>query len=133
MGSQERRTALKAAAAYYGFSSAETSLPKTVDASVNTVLAGPDETPYLKAVAKAIRRAWPENVGNVSRTARLGEEDLVFYLNQVRADQGMDPVAAGDKAVREAMEHLVGDGVCLVELTQGKTSKLLLVNTDMSS
>lgn len=133
MGSQERRIALKAAAAYYGFSSADTSLPKAVDASVNTVLNGPEETAFLKDLAEAVKRAWPENVGGISRTARLGEEDLVHYANQVLAKQGKKPVSPGDAKVRAWMEYLVGDGVCLVELTHGKKAKLLLVNTNISS
>lgn len=133
MGSQERRTALKAAAAYYGFSSAKTSLPDAVEASVNTVLSGPKETPFLGELAKAVKKAWPENVGGVSRTARLGEEDFVHYVNRVKDKLGQKPVEAGDKKVREYMTFLVGDGVCLVELAHGKRTKRMLVNTNISS
>lgn len=133
MGSKQRRTALKAAAAYYGFSSNDRSLPDAAEASVNTVLDGPDPTEFLEALADRIKQAWPENVGAISRTARLGHTDFAYYANEVRRSRGdgeLDP--AGDEIAR-AMEHFVGDGVCLVEIERRGETKRLLVNTNISS
>lgn len=138
MGSQERRTALKAAAAYFGYSTNESSLPKTVDVSVTTVRNGSvKETEFLHALTERIDEAWPENVGNISRTARLGHLDFAHYANRLREELGHEPIQAGDEEGMEKlagyMRHLVGDGVCLVEIGEGHDRKLLLVNTNISS
>lgn len=132
MGSKERRTALKAASAYYGFSSNENALPDSVDVSVNTVLDRDGGSPFLDELEDVLRKAWPENVGQISRTARLGDRDFAYYVNRLRDKKGQSPVAHDDPEVRDAMEHFVGDGVCLVEIDRNGDAKTLLVNTQMS-
>lgn len=128
MGSKQRRTALKAAAAYYGFSTNERSLPDAVEASVSTVPdGGTSEVP--DDVRETIVEAWSENVGAVSRTARLAHTDVAHYVKEAR---GRSTPPDLDE-VRPWMEGMIGDGVCLVEIERSGETKLLLVNTDISS
>lgn len=128
MGSKERRTALKAAAAYYGFSTNEASLPDTAETSVSTVPpADPPDVP--EDVAEAVREAWSENVGAISRTARLGHTDVGHYVQKARGRK----TRPGLDELRPWMEGMVGDGVCLVEIARNGDEKLLLVNTRISS
>lgn len=128
MGSKERRTALKAAAAYYGLSTNEGSLPDTVEASVSTVANG-DPADVPDDVAEAIREAWSENVGAISRTARLGHVDVGHYVKEARGRK----TRPGLDEVRPWMQALVGDGVCLVEIEHDGEARCLLVNTRISS
>lgn len=128
MGSKQRRTALKAAAAYYGFSTNERSLPDAVDASVSTVPDG-DGSDVPDDVREAIAGAWSENVGQVSRTARLSHTDVAHYVKEARGRSTRPDL----DEVRPWMESMVGDGVCLVEIERSGETKLLLVNTEISS
>lgn len=128
MGSRKRRTALKAAAAYYGFSTNDRSLPDAVEASVSTVPeSDPPEVP--DDVRETIETAWSENVGAISRTARLSHTDLGHYVQKARGRSTRPDL----DEVRPWMEGLVGGGICLVEIERSGETKLLLVNTAISS
>lgn len=127
--------AKKAAAAYYGLSSDEKRIPKGWDIEyVRQVSLVPKETPFLVKLEDAVRAKWSDNIGSVSRTARMSDLDVLVYANELLEEGGLPKVKPGDERIIQWMAYLSSkdDALVLVRLSRNKEQKLLLVNTSIT-
>jgi hypothetical protein len=124
--------AKRAAAAYYGLSSDKKRIPKSWDIEyVRQVSLVPKETPFLVRLNDLITEKWSDNIGSVSRTARMSDLDFLVYANELLEEGGLPKVKPGDERVLGWMAYVAhqDDALVLVRLTQKRETKLLLVNT----
>lgn len=124
--------AKKAAAAYYGLSADEKRIPKGWDIEyVRQVSLVPKETPFLVKLDDAVKTKWSDNIGSVSRTARMSDLDILVYANDLLEEGGLPKVRPGDGRILQWMAYLASkdDALVLVRLSRNTEEKLLLVNT----
>lgn len=131
----KKEIAKKAAVAYYGFSSATDSFPK--DAVINIYEnfgTEPKQEGFIGELAKKIEEAWQENIGTVSRTARISQYDFLYYVNQLREERGAASLTLKSSLIEQWMKNLVDlyPDVLLVEIVNNDKRKLLLVNTKIT-
>lgn len=130
--------AKRAALAYFGFSKGLDKFPKGAriyfyDGSSNNSEPGKDA--FSAALNKTIKSVWQDEIGSLSKTARLSLHDFAFYVNELRKNYGMNQLSIKVPAERELLIKLMkkiaesNDSVILVGLTYGKEQKFLLVNT----
>jgi hypothetical protein len=119
--------AIRAAIAYYGFSSAAKTFPKGVKVDVLAGKGTGELRGNAAKVATEIEKVWNENIGTSSRTARISNQDMKFYAKRLG-------LKVTDKNIEEWMKGIAEStpNVYLVYVTHGKLKKLLLVNTDVS-
>jgi hypothetical protein len=119
--------AVRAAIAYYGFSSATKSFPKGVKVDVLEGKGKEELRGNAAKVATEVDKIWNENVGTLSRTARISNIDIKFYAKKLG-------LKATDKKVEEWMKAIADAiaNVYLVTINHGKTKKMLLVNTNVT-
>ncbi len=117
-----QQAALKAAIAYYGFSTATNAFPKGT--KVSLVTPTPCKRADFEAVAEKVRLAWPENVGAFSRTARLSRDDVRALAKEAGKElsgDAIDDIMVGIAAADPSR-------VLVVEIQHGEDTKMLLVN-----
>ncbi len=130
--------AKRAALAYFGFSKGSDKFPKGAriyfyDGSSNNPEHGKDD--FSAALNETLKSIWQDEIGSLSKTARLGLHDFVFYVNELRKNYGMNQLSIKVPAERDLLIKLMrsiadlNDSVILVGLTHGKEQKFLLVNT----
>lgn len=112
---------------FYGLSSATKSFPKGVKVEVFKGSGSGDLRGKAAKVAAEVDKVWNENVGSLSRTARLASDDVKFLAKRLG-------VKADDKTIEEWMKAIAesNSNVYLVMVTHNKKVKLLLVNTDVT-
>ncbi len=122
--------AKRAAAAYYGLSSDPRKVPKGWDVEYVRGDA-PPETPFLVELGALIGGKWSENIGSESRTARIGELDLLVYANELLEAKQLPAVSPGDPRIASWMSYIASksEDLVLVRLVHNDERKLLLVNT----
>ncbi len=124
--------AKRAAAAYFGLSQDEKRIPKSWEIEyVRQTSLVPNETPFLERLRAMVNTKWSDNIGSVSRTARMSDLDLLVYANELLESAHLPTAKPGDPQVLGWMAYVAAgsDDYVLVRLTQGKVEKLLLVNT----
>jgi len=122
----QRRTAITAAAAYFGLSKSPTSFPRSVRVSV---LDGkPCRLGAFEALDGRLKEAWRDNIGPLSRTARLGERDVAAILKEL--GQTVPPERIPDLMLGIADAH---PSVLAVEVEHQGVVRLIVVNTAMSA
>ncbi len=127
--------AKRAAAAYFGLSSDPKRIPKGWEIEYvrqHSVIA--KETPLLIELADLINSKWSDNIGSVSRTARMSDSDFLVYANELLEARDLPPVMPGDERALGWMAYVASknEGLILVRLTQRDEEKLLLVNTTIT-
>ena len=118
-----QQLALKAALAYYGFSSNTKAFPKGT--KMNLVTPAACRHPDFTVVAEKVKSLWQENIGSLSRAARLSRDDLraiTKELGKTIPDDKLDDILVGIAATDPTK-------LLVVEVQHGEDSKLLLVNT----
>lgn len=128
VGRKSRKdVAIQAAIAYYGLSSATRSFPKGVDVNVYDGKGGGELRGNVAKVAAEIDKVWNENIGGLSRTARLSLEDVAFYARRLG-------LKANEKSVEEWMKAIAEShpNVIMVMVKHNNIRKVLLVNTDVT-
>ena len=124
--------AKRAAAAYFGLSSDPKRIPKGWQIEyVRQHSAIAKETALLVELYDLVSSKWSDNIGSVSRTARMSDLDFLVYANELLESKDLPPVQPGDERVLGWMAYMASrnDGLVLVRLTHGKDQKLILVNT----
>ena len=124
--------AKRAAAAYFGLSQDAKRIPKSWEIEyVRQTSLVPKETPFLERLSTLVNTKWSENIGSVSRTARMSDLDLLVYANELLESAHLPTAKQGDPQVLSWMAYVAAgsEDYVLVRLTQGKLEKLLLVNT----
>jgi hypothetical protein len=124
--------AKRAAAAYYGLSSDNKRIPKGWDIEYlrqHSLI--PKETEFLVRLNSHISAKWSDNIGNVSRTARMSDLDFLVYANELLEEASLPIVKPGDERVIQWMAYVASqdDALVLIRVSRGKEEKLLLVNT----
>jgi hypothetical protein len=127
--------AKRAAAAYYGLSSDDKRIPKAWDIEYlrqHSLIA--KETPFLVRLNDLVVSKWSDNIGSVSRTARMSDLDFLVYANDLLEKGNLPIVKPGDERVIQWMAYVAAqdDALLLLRLSHGKTEKLLLVNTSIT-
>jgi hypothetical protein len=127
--------AKRAAAAYYGLSSDNKRIPKGWDIEYlrqHSLI--PKESEFLVRLDRLINAKWSDNIGNVSRTARMSDLDFLVYANELLEEAGLPIVRPGDERVIQWMAYVASkdDALVLVRVSRGKDVKLLLVNTSIT-
>lgn len=127
-----------AALAYFGFSKGTDKFPKGAriyfyDGSSSN--SEPCKDDFSAALNETIKSIWQDEIGSLSKTARLSLHDFAFYVNELRKNYGMNPLSIKVPSERELLTKLMksiadlNNSVILVGLTHGKVQKFLLVNT----
>jgi hypothetical protein len=127
--------AKRAAAAYFGLSQDKKRIPKGWDIEyVRQHSVIPKENEFLVRLNGVISSKWSDNIGSVSRTARMSDLDFLVYANELLEDAHLPIVAPGDERVLGWMAYVASkdEALVLVRLTQKKDIKLLLVNTSIT-
>ncbi len=124
--------AKRAAAAYYGLSSDDKRIPKGWDIEYlrqHSLI--PAESEFLIRLDTHITGKWSDNIGNVSRTARMSDLDFLVYANELLDEANLPIVKPGDERIIQWMAYVASkdDALVLVRVSRGKEEKLLLVNT----
>lgn len=131
----KKEIAKKAAVAYYGFSSATDSFPKDTKINIyENFGTAPKSEGFIGELAKKIEEAWQENIGTMSRTARISQYDFLYYVNQLREERGAASLTLRSSLIEQWMKNLVDlyPDVLLVEVVNNDRRKLLLVNTKIT-
>ncbi len=127
--------AKRAAAAYYGLSSDDKRIPKGWDIEYlrqHSLI--PKESEFLVRLNSHINAKWSDNIGNVSRTARMSDLDFLVYANELLEEANLPIVKPGDERIIQWMAYVASqdDALVLVRVSRGTDEKLLLVNTAIS-
>lgn len=127
--------AKRAAAAYFGLSSDNKRIPKGWQIEYlrqHSLI--PKETPFLERLKDVISSKWSDNIGSVSRTARMSDLDVLVYANELLEEANLPIVKPEDERILGWMAYVASfdDNLVLVRLSQGKVVKHLLVNTAIS-
>jgi hypothetical protein len=127
--------AKRAAAAYYGLSSDNKRIPKGWDVEYlrqHSLI--PKETEFLVRLNRLITGKWSDNIGSVSRTARMSDLDFLVYANELLEEANLPIVKPGDERVIHWMAYVASkdDALVLVRVSRSKEEKLLLVNTSIT-
>ena len=124
--------AKRAAAAYFGLSSDNKRIPKgwSIEYLRQHSLI-PKKSEFLVMLNTLIGHKWSDNIGNVSRTARMSDLDFLVYANELLEEASLPIVQPGDERVIQWMAYVASrdDALVLVRVSRGKDVKLLLVNT----
>ena len=124
--------AKRAAAAYFGLSQDKKRIPKGWEVEyVRQHSIIPKETPFLEKLDALVNSKWSDNIGSVSRTARMSDLDLIVYANELLESAHLPIAQPGDPQVLGWMAYVASrsEDLMLLRLSQGKVVKLLLVNT----
>ena len=124
--------AKRTAAAYYGLSSDNKRIPKGWEIEYlrqHSLI--PKESEFLIRLNSQINGKWSDNIGNVSRTARMSDLDFLVYANELLEEANLPIVKPGDERVIQWMAFVASkdDALILVRVSHGDDVKLLLVNT----
>ncbi|MEW6069755.1 MAG: hypothetical protein AB1485_03985 [Candidatus Thermoplasmatota archaeon] len=133
--------ARKAASAYFGFSKRLDNFPDSMkidfyDGTKNKSEQQHDN--FLVAVNEMLESVWNDEIGSLSKIARLSLYDFAFYVNGLRKNRGMKPLSIDTPGEKEILVKWMrcivdlNDSVVLVELTYNDKQKYLLVNTAMA-
>jgi hypothetical protein len=127
--------AKRAAAAYYGLSSDPKRIPKGWEVEYlrqHSLI--PKENEFLIRLNTRISSKWNDNIGNVSRTARMSDLDFLVYANELLEEADLPIVRPGDERVIQWMAYVASkdDSLVLVRVSKGAEEKLLLVNTSIT-
>jgi hypothetical protein len=127
--------AKRAAAAYYGLSSDNKRIPKGWEIEYlrqHSLI--PKESEFLLRLESLIKGKWSDNIGNVSRTARMSDLDFLVYANELLEEAGLPLVKPGDDRAIQWMAYVAAkdETLVLVRVSRGDEVKLLLVNTAMT-
>lgn len=127
--------AKKTAIAYFGLSSSTKNFPEGVQVNIyESFGTAPRAEGFLKELSKKIEEAWQENIGTLSRTARLSQHDFLYYVNKLREERGAAKLTLRSSLIERWMKDLVDlyDELVLVEVISNSKRKLLLVNTKIT-
>jgi hypothetical protein len=135
-----KQIALKAAVNYYGLSSRADRFTPNVKVyyypeDSNRIKVNTSKDDFLDELNTYINSKWDDNIGSLSKTARLGLLDFAFYVNQLRKSKGMNILNVKNPIEKEIlikwMKNIadINNSVILVELEHNKKRKYLLVNT----
>ena len=127
--------AKRAAAAYFGLSSNSKRIPKGWDIEyLRQHSLVPKETEFLVRLNSFVNAKWSDNIGNVSRTARMSDLDFLVYANELLEEASLPIVKPGDERIVQWMAYVASkdDALVLVRVSRGKEEKLILVNTAIS-
>jgi hypothetical protein len=127
--------AKRAAAAYYGLSSDDKRIPKGWDIEYmrqHSLI--PKESEFLVRLNSLINAKWSDNIGNVSRTARMSDLDFLVYANELLEEANLPIVKPGDDRIIQWMAYVASmdDALVLVRVSRGSEEKLILVNTSIT-
>ena len=127
--------AKKATAAYYGLSSDPKRVPKGWEIEYlrqHSLI--PKENEFLVRLDTLVNAKWSDNIGNVSRTARMSDLDFIVYANELMEKGGLPLVKPGDERIIQWMAYVASrdDALVLVRVSKGPEEKLLLVNTSIT-
>jgi hypothetical protein len=119
--------AKEAAISYFGLSSAMKSFPKGTKVDI---IEGTGKTKLKGNTLKldqALEKIWNDNVGNLSRTARLASQDVAHYANKIG-------LKVTDKNLEKWMNEITDahQNIFLVIVKGSSGKKLLMVNTDVT-
>ncbi len=132
MGKKLDDIAKDAAVAYFGLSSSENSFPKGTEVTYHKkVDIEPDTSGFFTDLKERIDKIWTENIGNMSRVARMSDVDFTHYVNQLRTDRGAKPLNTDSNLIEMWMKMMTSADrkLILVEIKSSEGRKLLLVNT----
>ena len=127
--------AKRTAAAYYGLSSDPKRIPKGWNIEyLRQHSLVPKENEFLVRLNSHINSKWSDNIGNVSRTARMSDLDFLVYANDMLEEAGLPIVKPGDERIIQWMAYVASkdDALVLVRVSKGAEAKLLLVNTSIT-
>ncbi|MDI6856506.1 MAG: hypothetical protein QMD21_06995 [Candidatus Thermoplasmatota archaeon] len=130
-----KEIAKKAAIAYFGLSSSTKSFPEGVQLNIyESCGTNAKREGFLAELANYIEKIWEENIGSLSRTARLSEADFLYYVNKLRTERGASSLTLRSLLIERWMKNLVDlyEELVLAEVVKNSERKLLLVNTKMS-
>jgi hypothetical protein len=127
--------AKRATAAYYGLSSDPKRIPKGWEIEYlrqHSLI--PSETPFLVRLNSYVSGKWSDNIGSVSRTARMSDLDFLVYANELLEEANLPVVKPGDGRVIQWMAYVAAQDemLVLVRVSKGSEEKLLLVNTNIT-
>ena len=94
--------AKRAAAAYYGLSSDNKRIPKGWNIEYlrqHSLI--PKESEFLIRLNSHISAKWSDNIGNVSRTARMSDLDFLVYANELLEENNKAWEEISQKSLRE--------------------------------
>lgn len=127
MAKSKNDIAKSAAIAYYGFSSRTDGFPKGTEINVYEGDNRNDVDPSTKRLNEALVSIWNDNVGTLSRTARLSETDIAFHAQSIGLALAKGKVEKWMKGIADLNNHIL-----LVEIVNRDRKKLLLVNTEVT-
>ncbi len=127
--------AKRTAAAYYGLSSDNKRIPKGWEIEYlrqHSLI--PKESEFLIRLNSHINGKWSDNIGNVSRTARMSDLDFLVYANELLEAASLPIVKPGDERAIQWMAYVASkdEALVLVRVSRGNDVKLLLVNTTIT-
>ncbi|MEW6070731.1 MAG: hypothetical protein AB1485_08955, partial [Candidatus Thermoplasmatota archaeon] len=104
----KKEIAKKAAIAYFGLSSSTKSFPEGVQINIyESCGTNPNRVGFLAELADYIEKIWEENIGTLSRTARLSQHDFLWYVNKLRTERGASPLTLRSSLIEQWMKSLV--------------------------
>ncbi len=127
--------AKKATAAYYGLSADPKRIPHGWNIEYlrqHSLI--PKENEFLIRLNSIINSKWSDNIGSVSRTARMSDLDFLVYANDLLEEANLPIVKPGDDRTIQWMAYVASkdEALILVRVSKGKEQKLLLVNTNIT-
>jgi hypothetical protein len=131
----EKEIAKKTTIAYFGLSSSTKSFPEGIEINIyESCGTNAKREGFIAELASYIEKIWEENIGTLSRTARLSQHDFLYYVNRLRTERGASPLTLRSSLIEQWMKSLVDlyEELVLVEILKNSEHKLLLVNTKMS-
>lgn len=138
MNKETKKIALKTAIRYYGFSKRTDRFPPNIKVNYywgDDAKTNPSNDKFLSNLIALINSKWQDNIGSLSKTARMSLHDFAWYVNEMRKDKGMNTLNIKlpneKETLVEWMRNIanMNDSVILVELKYNGKEKYLLVNT----
>ena len=127
--------AKKATAAYYGLSSDPKRIPHGWNIEYlrqHSLI--PKENEFLIRLDTLVNSKWSDNIGSVSRTARMSDLDFLVIANELLEEANLPLVKPGDERIIQWMAYVASkdEALILVRVSKGNEQKLLLVNTNIT-
>jgi|GEM_PF-1769784 len=130
--------ARNAAISYFGLSQSKDAFPRGTKIEIFENFQDDDvsevSVEFINELDAFLKKKWLDNIGSLSKVARISNYDLCAYVNQFKQKKNLSPLSPKSPEMESIMKKLVSKNPCLtfVKITHTKDIKYLIVNPEVS-
>ncbi|MEM2900043.1 MAG: hypothetical protein QXT63_04565 [Thermoplasmata archaeon] len=127
--------ARKAAISYFGLSQSKDGFPRGTKIEIFENFQGESANDdFINELDSFLKKKWFDNIGSLSKVARISAHDLCAYANALRQNKNLPTLSPSSPEIELIMKKLISlnPSLTLVKITHTKDTKYLLVNSEVS-